>query len=730
LRRIVRLSPSVERACDALAIIGCVWFAFTAFWGIAAIPSGGHLGAGAACNSMVAEASIRWHTWYPLYSWYTNVDPYPQAAYCHHPMGAYWAARFLLQLFGHRDFVPNMPSAILSALTAPLVWKTARRAWGPIAGMAGVFGLVFLPITVGYSIFNNLEVMTMFGGALFFYGHLEYEHTGQRRHLALSLLGALFTTSGDWVGYLIMAPLLAWSFLRAFVLPDWMTPRFSRFRYQRWWALSVGVAVCTLALWLGMFKHADKLIDWLSSADQRSGASTIPIAKALEARKSWIEFSFTPFAIAVGKLALPIAFLRFIVRRRDEEIFSLAALFGAAVQYIVFKSGADVHIFWPQYFGLYYAYALAQLVATAGDLARFVASFLHTLHSRLIVQVASLVVALVPSLLVAPDAIRSLKIWRETGGRYNDKGTLFRSHVDMLVVEEALVRPRLGGQLMGVHPGANFGWEHNWAIAGLAENVEEPSGAYPFWLARASGVGGDHMKTLASKFHLRIYGDVVFHERGDGYASVDAYSMHEHEPNIFQWMFVNNTEPVRTVPSEPDPWLTWEWRTHLDQAAAIPTAAPVTIDELRIAHNIKVSLGDVDGAERLREQIVAQISRDPNVYFDGGHELIGVRVTGGVQPRIQSFFVAGGPTKGDTTFAVHATVLARLPTSLIPPDPIDRELAFAPPLSTKLWKKGFMYVFECNAQHRIGVEVYRGRWVGGPTMKSSPTQQVDLVTLR
>jgi hypothetical protein len=65
---------------------------------------------------------------------------------------------------------------------------------------------------------------------------------------------------------------------------------------------------------------------------------------------------------------------------------------------------------------------------------------------------------------------------------------------------------------------------------------------------------------------------------------------------------------------------------------------------------------------------------------------------------------------GEVSFNVRSTVEARAPFSLIPPDPTDREMAYPPTLSTKLWRPRFLYMTDAVLNHRIGRERYAGAW--------------------
>ncbi|MGD0528348.1 MAG: hypothetical protein ABSE49_24645, partial [Polyangiaceae bacterium] len=233
----------------------------------------------------------------------------------------------------------------------------------------------------------------------------------------------------------------------------------------------------------------------------------------------------------------------------------------------------------------------------------------------------------------------------------------------------------------------------------------------PFWIARGSGMSTDDQRKIIGAAHVRIYGDTWLVDQREPNAPLDAYSLNEREPGLFEWLLFDPTEVHRSIGPAPDPWLTWEWRTHLGQDATPPTGSPVTMDEMRIAHNVAIASGDGVAAERWREKLEGMLDRTVTAKYDTGLALMGVRVIGGVEPRVESWFEVGKPFVGDDTFAVRSNVEKTATLSLIPPDTADRDMAFPEPLPTKLWKPGAIYVTTAILNHRIGVERYSGRWI-------------------
>jgi hypothetical protein len=733
----------VDRVALAVVVVATAWLGFTAVWGMAGIPGGGHIGAGNAGTFMAGEQMIRWHSLYPGRSWYTGIRPEGAALMCHHPYGQYYVPALLYLVFGHHDVLIHLPAVLLSTAIPPLLYAITKERWGRPVGAVAAAGYVVVPIAVGFSSYWNLETICIFGSLLFFWGHSRHMATGRGRYLVASLAGLCVVVSGDWIGYVLVAPTMGWAFLRAFILPARLTPRFRSGPYARWWALGVVIMAVSLMWWVGLFARVDQIPQWLGAEDSRGGGGMGTLHDALQSRKPWIDFSFTPLAILIGKIAAPLCLLRLLVVRRDEETYALGILFGAVVQYVAFRKGADVHIYWPHYFAAYFALALAQLAGTLGIAVAWTAKRVRPSGmSRVeLAGIAGLAIGLLPVVAMAHDAVRSLGVWRRTGGRYDEHGSLMRSHIDLLYVMQEVVLPRTRrGTSIDAHKSVQWGWEFQWKSQAVGNGVEAPTvgatdvAGHPFWIARASGLTGDEQRKIAATAHVRIYGDAWVVDQREPAASVDAYSLNEREPNAFEWLFYGGTEPMRSIDATPDPWLTWEWRTHLGQPAIVPTGTPGTLDEIRIAHNVAIASGDQAAARRWLQALEQPLDRGPATSFTSGLHLLGVRVTGGVQPRVESWFeVAGDAPLGDASFDVRSMVEARDPLSFIPPDPTDREMAYPPRIPTKLWRPGFVYTTDAVLNHRIGRERYLGHWRsrdGTPAPRRVDNQaQTTLVTL-
>jgi hypothetical protein len=712
-------TPRVNRVAGFVAWAACLSFAFGAAWGICKIPGGGHIDSGSVATTTLSEGIARFHLVYPAKYGFTGTMASPPNYYCHHPFGSFYASAICLWLFGDHDFVVHLPAVLMSFAIPPMLYGIGKRIGGAVIGAVAACAYAVVPIALGFASYNNLETPAIFGSLLFFWGHSYHQTTRKAGYGLASLIGLLLACSADWCGYALVAPLIGWCLLRAFVFPPRWTPAFDFRTYARWWAFSATIAVTTFVVWLGLFYRADRIADWLASGNLR-GSDGTPLKAALAARANWIDFSFTPLAIWLGKVAVPVVFARVLIFRQDEEIYSLSILFGAVAQYVAFKRGADVHVFWPHYFAEYYALAMAQLASSAGALARLLSRWFAPSRSRTTIGAwIALIAGILPSIAMAPDAVRSLPIWHRTGGRYDGRGNLIRNDMDLLfILKKVLGAVKTPNSVLHVNPSIVMYYEQAWAWHGAFKDAGDPEVKLPastndsYWIARASGFGSSEQIRIANLAHVQAYGDIWVVDQRQSPGPIDAWRVEERDPHPIEWVLWGGWEPVRAVRGI-DPLKTWEWRVHLGQRGSLPSpsdAPEPTLDDLRILHNAAVYAGATARVQELRLQIEAQLDRSVATDFEGGVRLVGVRVTRGAEPRLESWFVAPGPLGSDATFRIRSSVAARARFSLIPVNTTDRELAYPPSLPTKLWRPGFLYEFQTVLNHRIGVERYWGTW--------------------
>jgi len=583
-------------------------------------------------------------------------------------------------------------------------------------------------------------VTVLFGCALFFWGHARMLKTWKRRYIAASIVGCAVAASADWPAYVMLATLLAVSFVRAFFLPiKWSHPLSYR-RYATWWGIAVATSIGFLVLWIVLFARSEKLLDWLGAATTRGMGANPTLAAALEARKSWIDISFTPPVIFIGKLAAPLALFRLFWKRRDEEAYSLSILAGATVSYVFFKQAADIHIFWSQYFGGYFALAFAQLIATVGELGASVAHKWDAARARILTQGVPLGLTVLFAIGIWPDAARALRYARETGGRFNENGLPVRSESNLLEVLFQLkdrLPPWVGPAFY--FPDLRYLWNYGWASQGQGDNISslptdrvDASHPRPIVVARSQGLSIEQQKMLVATFHVEIYDNEIWViDRRKPPAPLDAYAFREREPSWWEWYLISGVEPMRKY--ELDPYSTWEWRMHLGQAAAPPAAPPTTWDQKRIAHNIAIANGDSAKAAQLRGEIEGTLARESASSFSQGLSLLGFHRIGGTEPRIDLVFHATQENMSDGTFDVRAVVERRKPLSWVPPDPVVRAVSWPAPMSMRLYRPGFLYAHTIVLRQRLGVERFWGSFTsrsgGAPPMRIDGRYETPLLTL-
>ncbi len=705
----------------AVAIVASTWFAIAAGWELFGPLLAGHY-ASSASVGIIAENMLRWKIAGPVWE-YTAQRPGPEAYYCHHPFGIFWTTAILMKIFGRHDFVCRLAPALLSAATPPLLYAIGRAIWRPAAGAAAAAAFVVLPISLAFASFNALEVPVIAWSLVAIWGYVRVGQTGGRRWVAVSLIGVLGALHADWPAFVLVGELLALGFARGLVLgPRAMDPPIVDARRQaQWWALTASAAVLTAALYLALFQRSGKLGDFLGAGTMRSAGHEASLAAVLASRRYWIELSFTPIAIAIGKVAAVVAAVRLVALRREHEALPLVFLGMAAVQYVVFRQGADIHVFWPHYFAGYFALAMGAIVATIAPAIGVGQRLWGRLRRRPPVGdrggveaggrrgVIALGLAMIPIVAIARDGVPALRYARETGGRFNEKGliihsdgakTAFLRWLDARIPRDAPVE---------LHEGFKPTWAQTWTLGGrlvsLGRPVPRPGRpSRGVILADTRFLLDDQQAGFAESAHVVAVGPFWYALPADAAAPIDAYAIVEREPGPFEWYFVSGTEPHREIVA--DPFRTWELRVHFGQFASPPTAHPTTFDERRIAHNVAVLQGDGARAAALLADIERDL-RPIHAAYDDGTELVGARFDPGARPLLTLVVRAGGPTRGDVQLTVRSRVTERATLSTTMADPTDREVGLPLAIAPQRWKKGFLYADPVAIRKRPGTEVFR-----------------------
>jgi hypothetical protein len=708
-----RARSRAELAGVALAVVA-IGIAFVAgTWGIfGPIPEGHYASDGAI--GMAAENMWRLHTKLPVVGYQVQA-PVPANYYMHHPMGVFWVVALLGKVFGFRDFVLRLPAVAYVTLTPVFLYLTARELWGRLAAGLTALAFVSLPITLGFANYHDLEQPVMFGCAIATWGYVRFARTWRERYAIASVLGFAFALNNDWQAYLWGGFMLAALFVRGYLFPEGWFGALRMRPFGRYLGLLCAAILASMALEIAVLDESGRIADLLGSFFVRSGGSGLPWKAVLASRQYRIGLMFSGLAIFLGKLALPVIVARAVLLRQDLELVALPFLGAAAVQYLGFKQGADVHIFWPHMFANYFALAMGGLAAAVADAAAFIGRRLPQPRADRIVAAAPFIaLALVglPLCLVLKDGLSLFRLARESGGRFAEAN--LESDLDKDAVLKWFL-PRVPPTTpVGFHGSIHDYWDKQWQLRPRTtvgnQSVVSPGAPRVFVMdARTSSLAD--LRAAAAHLHVHAVGATFIADRNEPAAPIDGYALDERNPSFFEAWAYGSTEPIRTV--RRDPWLTWEWRLLYGQTAPLPTGTPVTNDQLRIAHNMAKTRGDAGAAAALRASLAARFNLPLAARYDGGTELLGAIIDRGAQRSITLYFVAGTFT-ADSRFGVHAKVLAPPRFSTLPSDPTDLEIHGAPTYPTTLWRAGHIYTVKFVYRRRPGHERFTGAWVGGP----------------
>jgi 4-amino-4-deoxy-L-arabinose transferase-like glycosyltransferase len=713
-----------------ITLLATLAIASVSCWEIAAPFGAGHYAASTAVMTS-GENMWRFGTLGPVPR-YLPDPPVPADYYCHHPWGIFWVAALFVGVLGHHDIVCRLPAALLSTAMPILLYGAGRALWGPVAGALAAAAYVVTPITLAYANFFSLEGPTMFAMALTTYAYVRFSQTGRRRFAVVTVLGLVLAASFDWTGFMFAGLVLGGLFLRGFVLRRFYPP-IDFVRYATLWAMGVLLVALVAAFHLAAFAHFGQLGTFLAQGEARASGSSLPLAEVLKSRRYWILLAFTPVAIGIGKVAAPILFARMALFRREGELLPLAVLATAILQYVGFKQGADIHFFWPQYFALYFAYALGALAASAEEIAAFaVQKLAHPRFSRA-TTVGILAAGISIALAMAPDALRALRWARKSGGRFNEHGLIIHPDLDKAAVFSELTKTLPPDASLDVDASMKFSYWMDFALErkvgpGSFFHVRNGPTSTHFALdARFSPAAT--LRTLARNSAVSAYGPYWICDLDAPPEPILGFAIPRREPTAFERLFVSSNHALYSV--APDPFWTWELREHLGVAPnPVPTAVAGHSPDRRIAHNLAVALGDSSSAGRALGELLAGADRSVAREFSAGVRLLGARLTRGASDVLTVYFEASAPLATDVSFVITSTVERAPSFSLVPPDELPWNVGMPFALPTSLWRPGFVYESVTELMRRPGRERYQGSFEGpGAPVPLAGARETTLLVL-
>jgi Dolichyl-phosphate-mannose-protein mannosyltransferase len=700
----------LERACKIVVLVVSAFFALAAFWELADTFSAGHYAsASAVCTS--AENMWRWGILAPA-PHNTLRPPIPSEYYCHHPWGIFWVAALFMKLFGHHAWACRLPAAIQSALTPPALYLAGRALWGPVAGAVAAASFVAVPIALSFSDMNALEVPVIFGTVLAIWGYARFRQTYARRFLALGLAALVYAVCCDWAAVVFGAGMLGAVFVSVFLLHRW-TPVADRRRIAGFWGLAVGLCTLAVGAHLYTFQHFNQLNELFAQGNLRSVGANLPLRFVLDARKFWIEVSFTGFAIALGKLALPVLALRTLLRRSELEALPLAVFAMALLQYVVFKQGADIHIFWPHYFAEYFAFACAGLIQCLLEAIRSINQKFPKIAGNW-PGYACLGLGFVVPLLMLPDGLRALHYGHRSGGRFNENGHLEKPDKDKVAVLEWLTAQMPANSGVILHPGMRQSLWVEWSMHRPATTVSHApttaaTGQDRYYVADMRFMTATEQEELVENFSITALDTFLVIDRAAPKHDFHAFEIERYAPSLLEAYWVSSSHDLRRITRSP--YLSWELRDRFDLTPnEPPQAAPSTFEEQRIAHNIAVSRGDLAGANHWLEELLRGRPPGPSSHhvFEDGNELVGSRLDVNSSFVYSVYFLAAGPDPSEPELVLHSVVEAAPAGSLVAKDNAVADVGMPFAIPPSRWKRGYIYASITEIIRRIG----RERWYG------------------
>jgi hypothetical protein len=199
---------------------------------------------------------------------------------------------------------------------------------------------------------------------------------------------------------------------------------------------------------------------------------------------------------------------------------------------------------------------------------------------------------------------------------------------------------------------------------------------------------------------------------------------------LFERLFVSTNHSIHEV--VPDPFHSYEVRDYLAETPnPPPSVQPQTLEELRVAHNIAYSRGDIVTATSLRERLLSFLDRAPATQYQDGTRLLGIQLRREASDVLAIYFESSGAA--DQRFVVHSRLEAKAPGSLVPFDRRVTEVGVPSFPPRDAWRPSYLYSVVVELLRRPGRERFVGSWIATnadvPLLAESGAREVSLIVL-
>jgi hypothetical protein len=722
--RVARISAWVAR-------VASVFFALAAAWEIGAPLEGGHWASMSAC-AIAGENMLRYRLFAAVTHYPIAPPPSHTEYYCRHPYAIYAMEALGRLLFGHHPWVVRLPAVLCSAATPVVLHRLGRELWGPVPAAVATVGFVVVPIDLAFACFSSLEVPTILFGLVFCLGTTRVWQSGRWRDAAIAAAGALGACHSDWIGALLVGSIATLAIARGHVGPrSWrvgVDPRGER----RWLALAISAAAGTIALYTLLVVHAGQLDDVLYGASLRSAGHQGTLHAFFNRyRMMRLGWMIPGAGFAVLAVALPVAVRR--ARARPGEIVLLGWTVMATFQYVVFRQGADVHVFWPHYFGPCVALAL-------GTLASALLPLRVDVRARRVQLVALATLVGVPLLLLARVAGPVLDQSRLTQGRFDEHELFIESGAAAAEFAAWATRGAPASALVRCTRLCGKNVEYATGLAQMEAPGDGKLDLSPratadrdrLMLVDARYTPADQLRTLARTFDVHAAGPLLRVDAAVAGDGIRAATYTERQPAGLERLLVTDHDLVRAIDARPDPWATWAWADALGTPLPpAPDGEPSGLEQLSVAYGLARLSGDDARATALRARAIATLDDARETAFTDDVRLLGTSVERGPATVVTLLWEAGPAFEPppESSFVVRCRIVEPPPLWAAPVDPLEKEMA--PPMTIKpaLWRAGRLYVQRFPLLHRPGQELCRGYFVPSRPRPLRGRFDVELFTL-